>query len=420
MRISNQTLRQLNTILRPAIERATKPSFASNPPTAFSIGTRLHRELDHTRTALSQALYKIDLATDDIGADRWHMHQLQSLRPYTVEVDTNDYVKKRNNGYQVWDGYRWTQVSKDAKIKVTSERSKATNGQLAVVVRAEDRSTNTHIFFADDNVYKRGGEISYNGPMGDNPDLSPGIMNHEVNWEDHMYNAVKMGTAISGKAAGALAMTRMGNLTPWNKGANLHKAYGWYRNKEGIYRSLSSQRNTIGAGGHRVGAKTASNGIKHFKAAGKICAIVSVAISSYEAGSAIYNQDSNQDEVITKASIDISMALVGAWGGPVGWVISGSYFILSSTGTFGDWGQPSGVNSSGIPYGSNNFGTLGGGASSRYTDEFMIDYIPPIRHKRSMMRERLYQMQAIDNTYVKPQVHYNINIDGQQEFYNRL
>ncbi|WP_103865815.1 hypothetical protein [Aquimarina sp. I32.4] len=67
MRKSNQTLSGLDDILRPAIERAVKPRFDGNPPTAFDIGFALQQEIDNTRTALSKALYKIDLANDDIG-----------------------------------------------------------------------------------------------------------------------------------------------------------------------------------------------------------------------------------------------------------------------------------------------------------------------------------------------------------------
>ncbi|WP_103867029.1 hypothetical protein [Aquimarina sp. I32.4] len=423
MRKSNETLRGVDDILRPAIERAVKPRFDGKPPTAFDIGWALRWEIDNTRTALSEALYKVDLATDEIGVRRSHMHQWQSLQPYAADkVNTQDYVRRANNGYQVWDGYKWTQLSKDAKISVTSERSEATHNKLGVVVRAEDIATNTHILFVDNDVYKRGGEITYNGPIGGDPDLGTRFISQEINWEDPMYDAVKMGTAITGKAAGALAMNRIGNLTPWHKGENLYKARGWYRNQEGKLRKLSSQRNTVGAGGHRVGARTASNNIKYLKNGAKICMWISIGISLYEAGSAGFYKDSNRNEVYTKASIDIVMALVGTRGA-IGWVISGSYFILSATGTFGDWGQPSGVTSNGVPY-DNSFGQLGTFGST-YSDDFDIDYVPSIQHKRSRMRERLYHMQDRDHTYVKPQVHYRVNMDGQefypiQDFYNRL
>ncbi|WP_062060021.1 hypothetical protein [Aquimarina longa] len=414
MRKSNQTLQGLDAVLAPAIERAVCPSFSGKTPTAFDIGIKLHRELDNTRTSLSEALYKIDLANDDIGVKQAQMHQLQSMRPYNTDaVDTNDYIRKANNGYQVWDGNRWTQLSKDAKIKITSERSEATNNKLAVVIQAEDTSTNTQIFFVDDNVYKRGGEISYNGSIRDNPELSPRMINEEINWQSILYDATKMGVATTGKAAGALSLTRIGNLTPWHKGANLHKAVGWYRNKEGIYRSLSSQRNTIGAGGHRVGARTAAKSVKHLKLLGRRIAIISVGISVHEVIDAYKKDDFNKNQVITKAGVDIAMTVIGTLGGPVGWFISGSYLILSTTGAFGDWGTPSGVNSNGIPYGNTNFGTTGG-ASSQYTDEFTIDYVPPIEHKRSKMRERLYRMQ--DHTAVQPQVHYQVNMEGQDFF----
>jgi hypothetical protein len=96
---------------------------------------------------------------------------------------------------------------------------------------------------------------------------------------------------------------------------------------------------------------------------------------------------------------------------------------MAATGVFGNWGQPSGVNSSGISYGSNSFGTIGD-TSSNYSDDFIIDYDAPIAHKRSRMRERLYHLQAKDHTYVQPKVHYKVNMDGQefyprQEFFNK-
>ncbi|WP_103867491.1 hypothetical protein [Aquimarina sp. I32.4] len=322
-------------------------------------------------------------------------------------------MREANNGYKVWDGYKWTQLSKNAKITVTSERSEATNYKLGVVVRAIDQATNTSIIFIDKDVYKKGDEISINGAIDDDPDLQKSRINQEINWQDDMYDAVKLGTGISGRAAGALALTRFGNLTPWYKGDKLHKAIGWYRTRGGKFRSLSSQRNAIGAGGHRVGARTAANSVKHLRMLGKGAAGISVGISLYEAASAGLNNDSNRHEVYTRVLVDVTMAWVGVrWGAP-GWIISGSYFVLSATGAFGDWGQPSGVNSNGVPY-TDTFGRLGTFGS--YEDDFIVDYVEPLQQKATRLREKAFHLQQKDHTYAKPYLHYKVNMDGQ-EFY---
>lgn len=84
--------------------------------------------------------------------------------------------------------------------------------------------------------------------------------------------------------------------------------------------------------------KATSNYLKVFKGAGVAGSIVSSTIS---VGSA-YNYYSNggeDSEVAIKASLDATMALIGAFGGPVGFGISALYFIADyATDGFGGYG----------------------------------------------------------------------------------
>ena len=49
--------------------------------------------------------------------------------------------------------------------------------------------------------------------------------------------------------------------------------------------------------------------------------------------------DGNKWGVTGKAGLDITMAAIGAFGGPVGWVVSGAYFVGDMAGLWGDWGE---------------------------------------------------------------------------------
>ncbi|MCF6348684.1 MAG: hypothetical protein L3J20_10360 [Flavobacteriaceae bacterium] len=125
----------------------------------------------------------------------------------------------------------------------------------------------------------------------------------------------------------------------------------------------------------------------------------------------IYN-DSNKKGVALKVTLDITMGAIGVWGGPVGWVISGTYFIADMMGAFDSWSQPSGVRSDGVPYNNNIFGGFPNfspaipppfyGLDSPYETELEMEYIPCLEQIR--FEQQLENQIKIDNTYVAPKI----------------
>ena len=44
-----------------------------------------------------------------------------------------------------------------------------------------------------------------------------------------------------------------------------------------------------------------------------------------------------------KTALGLTIGAISVWGGPVGWVAAGAYFIGDAAGWWGDWGNPIGV-----------------------------------------------------------------------------
>jgi hypothetical protein len=80
--------------------------------------------------------------------------------------------------------------------------------------------------------------------------------------------------------------------------------------------------------------------VKAVRVAGKGVFALQVGISGYQAYSAFKNNDPNAWGVASKAGLDVTMGAIGIWGGPVGWVVSATYFIGDVAGWWGDWGKP--------------------------------------------------------------------------------
>jgi hypothetical protein len=66
-----------------------------------------------------------------------------------------------------------------------------------------------------------------------------------------------------------------------------------------------------------------------------------IVVSGYQAGKAWTENNSNKWGVTWKSSIDILMAAAGTFGGPAGWLIAGTYFLLDATTDMNKWGEPS-------------------------------------------------------------------------------
>jgi hypothetical protein len=80
--------------------------------------------------------------------------------------------------------------------------------------------------------------------------------------------------------------------------------------------------------------------VKAIKVASKGLFIAQAGISIYQAGNAFYTKNDNKWGVAGKAGLDILIGAVSVWGGPVGWLVGGIYFIGDSAGWWGNWGQP--------------------------------------------------------------------------------
>jgi RHS repeat-associated protein len=59
---------------------------------------------------------------------------------------------------------------------------------------------------------------------------------------------------------------------------------------------------------------------------------VQAGVSIFQTGYAFANNDPNKWEVAGKSALDVTMAYIGTFGGPVGWAVSGAYFIGDATG----------------------------------------------------------------------------------------
>ncbi len=89
--------------------------------------------------------------------------------------------------------------------------------------------------------------------------------------------------------------------------------------------------------------------LKYFKSV-KAITKGSLVVQAYVSGSQVYDawshsdgnwrtNDGNKWGVTAKAGLDVTMAAIGAFGGPLGWAISGTYFLLDATGALGKWGE---------------------------------------------------------------------------------
>jgi hypothetical protein len=85
---------------------------------------------------------------------------------------------------------------------------------------------------------------------------------------------------------------------------------------------------------------------KFVKGGSRVLFGAQVALSGYQAVSAWVNSDHNWQTnggnkwgVTAKSGLDITMAAIGTFGGPLGWAIAGVYFLGDVAGLWGHWGD---------------------------------------------------------------------------------
>ena len=405
--MEEELLRELDSILNPAVQNAWScakrtADYGGDPRNPFL--DRLKIELDHTKVELSKTMYKLDMAMQGCGTDvERAVAEVADLSPPDVQelpdVDERDYVRPIQDGFEVWDGIRWVPLAKEANIKLEVFQNPENGNRPAVRVWAHDENTQTSVVFIDNDLYAPGWDVAniHEGDSFDGYEVMPIQRSHY--WEDPFYNMAKNGNAIGGLTAGVLEMRHVGNMTPWLKGDAFRNADGWFRTVKGEYEYLSKQRGfASGAGGFQGSARKALEKAEIFKGAGKVFFAISVGFSAVESGHAFYTQDNNRNEVYTKAVVDVAIGYIGLAGGPVGWIIAGTYFILDSSGAFGDWGRPSGISQNHYNWYLRNKVQQEYGAHLQSL-KFDLDYVAPIEHQQKEMylEER---MSKRDNTNV--------------------
>jgi hypothetical protein len=87
--------------------------------------------------------------------------------------------------------------------------------------------------------------------------------------------------------------------------------------------------------------------VKGVKIVTKAAFVAQIVVSGVQATSAWANSDrdwttndGNKWGVTGKATLDITMGAIATFGGPVGWAISGTYFIADAAGLFDSWSRP--------------------------------------------------------------------------------
>lgn len=80
--------------------------------------------------------------------------------------------------------------------------------------------------------------------------------------------------------------------------------------------------------------------VKSLKVVSKGLFVAQAVVSGAQATDAWVNDDSNKWGVTAKAALDITMGYIGLVGGPVGWIISGTYYVADAAGAFDSWSKP--------------------------------------------------------------------------------
>ncbi len=405
--MEDELLQDLDDLLRPAVDNAWRiaknKSVGGDPRHAFLDQFKI--EIDKTKIALSEKLYKLDVAAQGgpnivdelLGTDHYDFPKDVNELP---DLDVTDYIREKVDGYEVFDGTRWHLVSKAANMDLKVFEDSNNNNVPAARLWVSDDATQTSIIYVDNNLNTPGYDLALT-KIGDEYEQYRNNPFEERDWEDPFLSLAKRGSGIAGRSAGALAMREIGNLTPWLKGDALKDANGWYRNAKGKYNKLSGQRGR-GGGGYQKSAQRAAGKAKVFKRTGRIFFGVSVFLSGIDVIDSYVSQDANADEVAVKATLDIVMGAIGAFGGPVGWVISGAYFIFDLSGGFGDFGQRAGMTQFQLDTFHKQRLAPIFQSMERYPTkiEFEVDYLPP-PEQEEMERYLEERQTQRDNTVIK-------------------
>ncbi|WP_062060768.1 hypothetical protein [Aquimarina longa] len=411
----NETLEELDGVLSEALNRAARYSNSSGSGSAAQLAHAFEREIDATRTQLSEALYKVDLAMhgydDSVSRSAYEMAMGAIDDPNTLSDEElrNRYIEEHSNGYRIYDrdSQSWVLFSKRSEISITIERSMESDNEPAIHVSAYDPEYGKRLFYIDHEITKQDLMLLDNLRWG----------SLEEDWREMQYQSpflgiVKSGSGMVGKSAGTLNayfMTQHYNHSflnmqglPGIQWKSLDG--GWHSYQEILEAKNGFVRQSLKTSHHW--AKVRGDKAKPFSPKiGKICFGISVAISGYNIIDALDRNDSNKWGVVGKNALDITMGVIAFVPG-FGWAISGTYFLMSMGGVFGDWGQPSGYTPNELDRKITE--DWARAHKKYYSSEFDVLYSKPMDQMRLEMLQESREF-ARDNTYVTPRVIYKQN-----------
>ncbi|KAA1242468.1 hypothetical protein [Aquimarina sp. RZ0] len=413
-----ESLKEVHELIREALQSAGKEAGSSISPAAQAQKVAFHfrTAIDNTRTQLSEALYKVDLAMQghDTAATR-ASYEMQDLYGNTDPRTMSDaelterYIQETADGYKVYDSRYdiWITMSASSEISIEMMISPELGGDPIARIRAYDPESGSRVEYEDWEITQKDIRSSYLNEW----DAVPPEW-REMHYQDALYGMAKTGIGGAGKVSGATSSFMManhyrasnnlfaGNFSNYYKGwtgewapirnvpgLDTPRTYGkWTRDIDEI---------TAKSKGKMAGAK--------WKKGGRICFFITVLFSINDIRNAKKYNDSNYSELKNKKYIDIAFGLTGFIPG-VGWAISGTYFLLDVGGAFGNWGQASGFSRETVD------GWIARDRAAIQeelcTMDFEIDYIKPIEETRMEMLRESREF-ARDNTYVTPRAIYS-------------
>ncbi|MCF6348685.1 MAG: hypothetical protein L3J20_10365 [Flavobacteriaceae bacterium] len=217
--MEDEYLKELDSILKLSLIEASTFSKSSIPnvDNRFMLSHNFKNILEGNNADISKILYEIDLDQNGFTKDsiQSYLDSISRPQPQPV-INAEDFYKKINGGFQVYNGSSWLQVSDKANIKITylENGNDLNNHKPAVRIEVNDVKTDTYFVFEDTDLTTTGNEFLFSGQLSPNDDLAGGLPSREIYWEDPMYNSMKSGIGTAGLVAGALELRQVGNLTP--------------------------------------------------------------------------------------------------------------------------------------------------------------------------------------------------------------
>lgn len=417
---SNQTLQELDSILKPLMRKAMQQARQGRPNLQTlpqEIAHAFKREIDNTRTALSEKMYHIDMAMNGYGdrVERARCELMDLLPPDEFandgKITREDYVRESGNGYIVFDGWKWVEMPATTEIRLKIDSTPESNNKPAVHLFAYDAFTQKRVTYIDDSALS----ASETGALYDEAYRLLMSLDRTIEYTDPMYNYVQSGGGSIGTIAGtveAFSMSqhyRYGMQNPFNGGSLIDGKWKaldgqWHNFREIEQAENAFTRNSLKTSKYWAetrGAKAANA----FKWTGRICFVITASVSAINIGNAYMSNDSNRKDVYIKNSLDITMGIIAFVPG-FGWAISGTYFLMDAGGAFGNWGQLSGYSQQQMDAMIDRDRTIN--RRNIYELDFDIEYQSPIEQiKEELQREtRTFEK---DNTFVNKPIFKNFH-----------